>query len=154
MRKYIFILVFAGAVIGLNSCVYTTKCDCDPAAECKYHEKTVDLVLNTSEWKFDDDLQQFYCRFNVPEITASIYDYGNFTIHREDNYGTPDAYQVALPQSVYMSETLNNGSIIYYTQHIDYRIGVGYVEIQLTNSDYYYSQYNPESMRFRLQIIW
>ena len=43
---------------------------------------------------------------------------------------------------------------VYYTQHIDYRFGVGYVDIQLTNSDYYYEEQNPESMVFRLQLVY
>jgi hypothetical protein len=136
----------------MTSCVYTTTTTPD-VPECRYHEKTIDLVVNQSEWKFDSQLKQYYVRFDLPEITAEVYDFGNFSVHREYNAGTPDAYQVALPQSVYMSEQVSNG-IIYYTQHIDYRIGVGYAEIQVTNSDYAYDPYNPESMLFRLQLIW
>ena len=154
MKKQLIILVLICAMAGLNSCVYTTcNHECE-TVECKYHQKTIDLVLNSNEWLFDQNALQFYARYDLPEITADVYNYGNFSVYREYNYGMPDAYQVALPQSVYMSETLINGSVIYYTQHIDYRIGVGYVEIQLTNSDYYYEQHNPEGMLFRLQMIW
>lgn len=107
-----------------------------------------------ADWQFDDNSQQYFYSFEVPEITPYVYNYGNWTICREYNYGTADAYQVALPQSLYMTETLTDGSIAYYTQHIDYRVGMGYVDIQLTNSDYFYGQENPESMVFRLQLIY
>jgi hypothetical protein len=107
-----------------------------------------------ADWQFDDNTLQYYYHFDVPEITPFVYNYGNWSISREYNSGTKDAYQVALPQSVYMTETLSDGSIAYYTQHIDYRVGIGYVEIQLTNSDYFYGQENPEDMLFRLQLIY
>ena len=43
---------------------------------------------------------------------------------------------------------------------VDYRIGIGYVEIQVTNSDFYYPSdannnlIKPEAMVFHLQLIY
>ena len=42
----------------------------------------------------------------------------------------------------------------YYQQHIDYIYGVGFVEVDLTISDYIYGDFTPESMLFRLQLTY
>ena len=145
MKKVLLILSIIAVAIGF------TSCEDEP---CRYHTQTLDLRVMQADWQFDDNTQQYYYHFDVPEITPFVYNYGNWSISREYNSGTADAYQVALPQSVYMTEALADGSIAYYTQHIDYRVGIGYVEIQLTNSDYFYVQENPENMLFRLQLIY
>ena len=145
MKKVLLILSFIAVAIGF------TGCEDEP---CRYHTQTLDLRVMQADWQFDDNTQQYYYHFDVPEVTPFVYNYGNWSISREYNSGTADAYQVALPQSVYMTEELADGSIAYYTQHIDYRVGIGYVEIQLTNSDYFYEQENPENMLFRLQLIY
>jgi hypothetical protein len=145
MKKVLLILSIIAVAIGF------TSCEDDP---CYYHTQTLDLRVMQADWQFDDNTLQYYYHFDVPEITPFVYNYGNWSISREYNSGTKDAYQVALPQSVYMTEALADGSIAYYTQHIDYRVGIGYVEIQLTNSDYFYEQENPENMLFRLQLIY
>jgi hypothetical protein len=145
MKKVLLILSFIAVAVGF------TGCEDEP---CRYHTQTLDLRVMQADWQFDDNTLQYYYHFDVPEITPFVYNYGNWSISREYNSGTKDAYQVALPQSVYMTEELADGSIAYYTQHIDYRVGIGYVEIQLTNSDYFYEQENPENMLFRLQLIY
>ena len=145
MKKVLLILSIIAVAIGF------TSCEDEP---CRYHTQTLDLRVMQADWQFDNNTLQYYYHFDVPEITPFVYNYGNWSISREYNSGTADAYQVALPQSVYMTEALSDGSIAYYTQHIDYRVGIGYVEIQLTNSDYFYEQENPENMLFRLQLIY
>jgi hypothetical protein len=145
MKKVLLILSFIAVAVGF------TGCEDEP---CRYHTQTLDLRVMQADWQFDYNTQQYYYHFDVPEVTPFVYNYGNWSISREYNSGTKDAYQVALPQSVYMTEELADGSIAYYTQHIDYRVGIGYVEIQLTNSDYFYEQENPENMLFRLQLIY
>ncbi|MBR6116714.1 MAG: hypothetical protein IKP93_04480 [Paludibacteraceae bacterium] len=125
---------------------------------CQFNKKTIDLVVNQKDWAFDNDTHQFYCHFDIEELTANVYNYGEVSVSREYNSGTKDAYQVALPMSLYMVEEVDDGqggtSYIYYTQHIDYRVGIGYVEVQLTNSDYAYADEKPESMIFRLQLTY
>ena len=122
--------------------------------------KTIKMQVASNEWQYDNTTQRFYCHFNQSAITADIYKYGNWTINREYNSGTKDAYLVALPESVFKSEVLTNGSVIYYTQLIDYAVGQGWVEITLTNSDYGYDQdpqgylIAPEAMTFVMQITY
>ena len=153
MRKYIFIGLLALVMAALTGCK-------EDAPKCKFHTETLDLTVVSADWQFDDDALQFYYHFDVPEITRSVYDYGNWTICREFNKGNKNAYQVALPMSCFMTDTLTSGEVAYYTQHIDYRLSEGYVEVQLTNSDYAYFKDEkgrlipPEDMFFRLQLIY
>lgn len=170
MKKFLLIgFVFAAAFTGctVNDCNCPTHkdcnctgkaCTCTPGADCKYHAVTLDLKVAQPDWIFDNNSQQYYFTFDVPEITASVYDYGTWTVCREFNAGTKNAYQVALPMSTYQVETLEDDQHkpydYYYTQHIDYRVGVGYVEVQLTNSDYFYPTEKPETMVFRLQLVY
>jgi hypothetical protein len=147
MKKGVFFALMAVVIIGLSSCE-RTKIINEP---CQFNKKTIDMPIKSSEWKFDDENRQFYAHFNISALNADVYDYGTFSMYREYNYGTKDAYQVALPQSVFMTDTFEERSVVYYTQYIDYRVGIGYLDIQLTNSDYQYGQENPESMLFRFQ---
>ena len=110
MKKVLLILSIIAVAIGF------TSCEDEP---CRYHTQTLDLRVMQADWQFDDNTLQYYYHFDVPEITPFVYNYGNWSISREYNSGTKDAYQVALPQSVYMTEALADGSIAYYTQHID-----------------------------------
>lgn len=160
MKKIAILCVLALFAFAQTACVFQTDTH---TPDCKFHTKTIDLVINQNEWKYDSQNRQFYARFDLPEITANIYNYGNYSLHREYNTGLSTAYQVALPESKFMSETVTytDGSQgeVYYTQLVDYRIGVGYVEIQVTNSDFYYTNtygnlIYPESMNFRLQLIY
>lgn len=160
MKKYAFLCLLAVIAFVQTGCVIHGN---TPTPDCMYHAKTIYLEVKQNEWQYDADNQQFYTHFDVPEITANIYNYGNYSLHREYNTGLSTAYQVALPQSLLLSETVTQDSgtsVVYYTQLVDYRVGVGYVEVQVTNSDFYYptnTQGNlikPESMVFHLQLIY
>ncbi len=148
MKKQVIIALFALASIGLTSCITGTTVE-----ECKCKKETFDLSTRNSEkgWEFDPIARQYFCHFDVSAISASIYNFGNWNMSREFGKGFPGAYQVQLPMSQFKADTLTEPTVVYYTQYIDYRVGVGYVDIQLTNSDYLYSKENPETMYFRLQ---
>ena len=124
---------------------------CQNTPECSYHKEKISLEVYPEEWKFDSAESQFYCHYTVPAITSKVYNDGEWSVYREFNHGKWYAYQVVLPMSIYKTDTVREEVIDYYTQYIDYRIGVGYVDIQLTNSDRLYSEEKPESMLFRLQ---
>lgn len=170
MKKIFLIAFLALAMVSLNSC---RECNCTPGKsctctpgkdctctpqECSFHQKTLDLVVKSSEWQWDEATQRFYAHFSRPEITVDIYDYATWTFTHEYNYGTNDAYQVALPESVFKSETLPDNSVVTYFEHIDYAIGIGWVEVTYTISDFVYPEaspgalINPDDMRFHLQI--
>ena len=150
MKKYVFICLMALIGIAMTSCQGNEP--------CKFNKQTVDLSVKQSQWEFDDSANMFYCHFDVPAITANVYDYGEFSIHREYYSGTQKAYQVALPETTYKYEDIDNGdgtySTVYYQQHLDYAIGVGFVEVFCTISDFYYEGFTPEAMLFRLQLTY
>jgi len=137
----------------LTSCIYKST----TGGECTCVSKTIELPVASKDWIYDGDARRFYCHFKRSEITSTVYNRGQWTICREYNSGRSDAYQVALPESVFKVEETSAGNI-YYTQHIDYAVGLGWVEITLTNSDYGYDQdghgylINPEGMVFLMQI--
>lgn len=147
MKNKLVLVLLVIAACAFVACNETTP-------ECKYHRETWDLSTAKSErnWEFDQNNREFFCYFTVPQLTPFIYNYGNWSISREYNKGYNNAYQALLPLSHFKSDTLEEQSVVYYTQYIDYRVGAEYVEIQVTNSDYLYAPTNPETMDFRLQV--
>ena len=147
MKNKLVIALFAGIVILFSACK-------NDGVDCKYHAETLDLTILQKDWQFDEDIEVFYYRMEVPEVTNYVYNYGTWTINREYNKGTRDAFQVALPMTEFKPDTLTDGSVVYYTRHIDYVVSVGFVEIQLVNSDHLYAPGNPETMYFRMQLVY
>ena len=149
MKKYVFFCLLALMSVGFVSC---------NKDKVPFHKETVDLVVKASNWEFDTGANMYFCHFDVPALTADVYNYGEISVSREYNSGTAKAYQVALPETTYQSVDLDNGdgttSPYYYQQHIDYATGIGFVEVFCTISDFYYDDFNPGAMLFRLQMIW
>lgn len=148
MKKYVFV-----SLLALVAMVFTA---CDDMTTPR-HKKTIDLVANLSSWNFDSNTGQYFCHFDVADLTANVYNYGEISISHEYNSGTPKAYQVPLPETTYLVQNLDDGQggtvPYYYQEHIDYVVGIGYVEIFLTISDYYY-EYSPDAMVFRMQMTY
>ena len=153
MKKYLFICLMALVGMLFTGCKEKNE-------PCRYAKQSVYLFVEQDEWKWDNAKAQFYVHFKVPELTADAYDYGNYSVHREYEPKDGDPYQVGLPQTICLWEPIVDetgnptGDIYPYQQHVDYRIGIGFVEIEVTNSDYLYDPGNPEGMVFHLQIIY
>ncbi|MBR4499277.1 MAG: hypothetical protein IKP11_01915 [Paludibacteraceae bacterium] len=143
MKSKLFLLI---AVCGMM----LVSCQ-DNTPECYYHKKVIDLAVQPEAWKFDSTALQFYARFKMPEITSYVYNYGQWAVYCEVERSKDEKFQAVLPVSRFYTDTAREEMINYYTQYIDYRISVGYVDIQLTNSDHLYGQEKPEGMDFRLQ---
>ena len=152
-------------LIGFVAIMAVVFSSCNNAPECKFHKDALNLLVMHEDWQFDDDTKQFYFHFDVPEVTNYVYNVGNWSLSREFNEGTKDAYQVSLPTSEFAIDTLWNEEhdaydLHYFSRYIDYRVGVDMVEVQVTYSDYYYptDKYGdlmkPEDMLFRLQLIY
>jgi len=126
--------------------------------EPQLRKMTIDLEVRQKNWTFDKEANMFFCHFDVPELTNTIYNYGEVSLNREYNTGSKNAYQVALPETTYRSEQLTdsvgNPVDYYYQQHVDYIYGIGFVEVDLTISDFFYGDYQPEDMLFRLQMTY
>ena len=148
MKKYLLIGLVAMMGLGMTGC--TINSSSEPSE--RMHKQTIDLNVKASSWIWDAGANMYYCHFDLPELTSDIYNYAEVSINREYNTGSSKAYQVALPETTYLTEKVNNQDY-FYQQHIDYAYGVGFVEIFLTFSDYIYDQ-QPDPMVFRMQLTY
>lgn len=160
MKKIVFISLLSLFVAVLTGC----KDNSSQGGYC--NSEIVDLTVFPKDWQFDENALQFFCHCWMPEITYKVYDYGTWSVNREYNKGYNDAYQVRLPMSVFGHDTLPNQSVVYYTRHIDYRVGPGYIELQITDSDFPYpydpttGKYDPtdffpaDTMDFHIHLIY
>ena len=149
MKKYLLIGLVAMMGLGMTGC--TINSSSEPSGS-KIRQKTIDLNVKANSWIWDAGANMYYCHFDLPELTGDIYNYAEVSINREYNTGSSKAYQVALPETTYLTEKVNNQDY-FYQQHIDYAYGVGFVEIFLTFSDYVYDQ-QPDPMIFRMQLTY
>lgn len=124
-----------------------------------FHKKTIDLTVTSAQWDFDQSANMFFCHFDIPELTENVYNYAEVSVSHEYNSGKNNAYQVALPETIYKVEyevneaTGDTTNTFYYAQHLDYAYGVGFVEVFCTISDYFYPEgWTPDPMLFRLQM--
>ena len=150
-EKYVILCLLAFMGIVLTGCQNN---------EPQLRKMTIDLEVRQKDWTFDKEANMFFCHFDVPELTNTIYNYGEVSLNREYNTGSKNAYQVALPETTYKSEQLTDSvgnpvdEYAYYQQHVDYAYGIGYVEVFVTISDFIYGDYQPEDMLFRLQMTY
>ena len=136
MKKSVFFALMAVVIIGLSSC---TKVVNEP---CQFNKVNVDFHVPQSAWAFDE----------TNKITEYIYDYGSWTMSHEYNPGTKDAFLIQLPEFRFMQD---EGTGDFYTQRTDYEVGVGYVIVYVTNSDYAYEPgWKPDEMYFHMQITY
>ena len=148
MKKYLLIGLVAMMGLGMTGC--TINSSSEPSE--RMHKQTIDLNVKANSWIWDAGANMYYCHFDLPELTNDIYNYAEVSINHEYNTGSSKAYQVALPETTYLTEKVNNQDY-FYQQHIDYAYGVGFVEIFLTFSDYVYDQ-QPDPMVFRMQLTY
>ena len=148
MKKYLLIGLVAMMGLGMTGC--TINSSSEPSE--RMHKQTIDLNVKANSWVWDAGANMYYCHFDLPELTSDIYNYAEVSVNREYNTGSSKAYQVALPETTYLTEKVNNQDY-FYQQHIDYAYGVGFVEIFLTFSDYIYDQ-QPDPMVFRMQLTY
>lgn len=124
-----------------------------------FHKKTIDLTVTSAQWDFDQSANMFFCHFDIPELTENVYNYAEVSVSHEYNSGKNNAYQVALPETIYKVEEevdtdgKPTGNKFYYQQHLDYAYGVGFVEVFCTISDFVYPEgWTPDPMLFRMQM--
>ena len=158
MRKYVFISLI------MLVAAFTTGCK-DNSSPAYCTSEIVDLTVFPKDWQFDENELQFFCHCWMPEITWKVYDYGTWSVNREFYKGYDDAYQVRLPMSEYRHDTIG-GTVYLYTHHLDYRVGPGYIDLQITDSDFPYpydpatGKYDPseffptDTMDFHIHLIY
>ena len=124
---------------------------------------TVDIPVAANEWTYDSDTRQYFVHVPVEALTADVYNFGDVTIFHDYHHGTQSAFMVTLPETTYEEIYLDNGdgtqSPYNYQQHIDYAIGIGFVEIIITISDFVYdatlpNAYFVQDAMFRMQLTY
>ena len=147
MKKYLFISLFALVAMVFAGCTSQNE-------PCRYEKMTVDIPVKANEWQFDNGTRQYFVTVPVKQLTKDAYTYGNISMYHEYYKGSSDAFMAALPETSYEETTLDNGDPYFYQRHIEYTCKPGLVEIVITISDYYYDDYAPGKMDFKLQIIY
>ena len=146
MKKGVFFALIVVVAVGLNSC---TKVVNEP---CQFNKVNVDFRVPQNAWAFDETNGWYCYYYETNKITAYIYDYGSWTMSHEYNPGTKDAFLIQLPEFRFIQD---EGTGDFYTQRTDYEVGVGYVMVYVTNSDYAYEPgWKPDEMYFHMQITY
>ena len=126
---------------------------CQSNEPCGYKKFTVDIPVAATEWTFDDNTRQYFVDVLVKQLTEEAYRYGNISMYHEYHKGKSTAFMTALPETIY-EETTYEGEPYHFQTQIESTFAPGLVEIVITISDYYYEEYKPEDMDFKLQIIY
>lgn len=158
MKKTVLLLVAALALVACEGPQGPKGDKGDPGVGSW---KIIDLKVDTWNYSNAANNNYFYADFNVPELTAFIYDYGLAQCYIEYNSGTEQRTQQLLPMSRHKEEQIVNAGgekqWVFYTETIDFDYGIGNVRIYLTQSDFNYeidTKWEPDPMLFRLVLLW
>ena len=158
MKKYLFITLCALAIVG---CTPQRITNVTEVTEVVNASTTASYIYQVDAWTYTDFVDGsgppyannfFYARANFPELTADLYKKANIQVYR-----VHDEYQHILPEVQHREEQLSDGTWNFYTQTVDAVFGPGWIEFDVTHSDFQYEQdvtYVPEVMKFRVVLTW
>jgi hypothetical protein len=126
--------------------------------------KTISVRVKANEWQYtqqgvNDQFNNnyFYAGFNVPEITARAFDYGEVKAYLvKDRMNATNARKHLLPYVMHKEEMVD-GQWIYFTETVDFTYGIGWVEVNFRASDFAYEDnvnINPPAMEFDIVITY
>lgn len=149
MKKYLFLLLCVPAIVGC-----TTK----NVTEVVYRTTTVSYVYQVDTWNYSNLSSQgspfannyFYAKADFPELTADVCRNANIQVYR-----VRDGYQHVLPEVQHYEQQIDAENWNFYTQTVDCIYGPGWIEFDVTHSDFEYESdlsYVPEAMQFRVVI--
>lgn len=155
MKKFTYLLfVVCFAALTLSSCKQEVYCPHQPT-------QVVEVNVYQKDWQYSDlgikegnpyANNYFYYSVDVPEITEEVFKGGNVSIYTVMN----NEMQHVLPYVRHYEEYNTTDSVwVYFTETVDAYYGKGWVEFQLTSSDFYYEdhlEYQPNAMTFRVVI--
>lgn len=123
-------------------------------------------VINTylinvprESWQYSqiDDNNYFFATVKMPEITEPVFDNGLFKMYRVFDYDSADATQIEMPYVRHNEEFVEDNQKVFYTETVDYEIGIGNITIYYTESDFNYEideTFIPEQMQFRCVVMY
>lgn len=159
MKATKFILASAIIVAALSSCrkeepIYYVE------EGCKCSSESVLITVKASDWIYSDmqNNNYFYATVNMPEITSDVFKTGLIKMYRTYNFGQSDGVQIEMPYSRHIEELVDPATDewAFYTESLDYEIGIGTITICYTQSDFNYEldeTFYPDGMQFRCVIM-
>ena len=121
--------------------------------------RTVIVNVPQESWAYSDlkSNNYFSATVNVPEITEDAFDYGLIKTYRLFDYDKSTASQIEMPY-IRLKEYFDNrvDDWNFFTEEVDYEIGIGTITIFYTVSDFDYEldeSFIPEDMQFRCVVM-
>lgn len=155
MKKSVFLsIVLPLVVLAFTGCK-------DDKCPCHCSRQVIEYNVYKADWKYSDlgakegnpyANNYFFCTFDAPELTEDVFKYGNVEIYDVFN----NEMQHVLPYVRHYEEYNAADSVWnYYTETVDAYYGVGWIEFQLSSSDFMYEDdlsYMPNAATFRVVI--
>ncbi len=114
--------------------------------------------LSVTQWDYTNygNNNYFFAKFEVPALTSFVFTDGNVNgyIYMTEN---GQKIQHSLPYVLHKEEINDQGQAYLYTSTIDFVYGVGWVQIEVRDSDFEYevnTQINPDPMDFRIVMTY
>ncbi len=123
----------------------------------------ITLHVKANQWEYSGipNNNYFVATFEMPEITADVFNGGAVIMYRIFNYGTMDVTQMAMPfqRQVELPVKDEGGNIswYFYEEDLDYEIQPGVLRIYYTRNDFDYEldeTFVPEPMDFRCVVMY
>ena len=113
--------------------------------------------LNVTQWDYSNysDNNYFYAKFSVPALTSYVFNDGNvngYILLQENGETIQHSLPYVLP--IYEKGT---DQTFFFTRTVDFVYGVGWVQIELRESDFDYevnTSYVPDPMNFRIVMTY
>lgn len=159
MKKSVFFVLLMAlmASFTLTSCErnYVTqvieKCDCV--------NRNVEFTIRNQDWQEGpgaSGIDYLFATIEIPELTKAAYLNGSVTCYAEYYWGTPNAYQRAMPFCQHGTWTDELGNIYLCTTTLDFEYTERYLTVFYTNSDAtslsFYLPTEPGDMHFHVNI--
>lgn len=111
-----------------------------------------------SPWEYTSfsDNNYYFAKFSVPALTSFVFTDGNVNgyIYMQEN---GQLIQHSLPYVLHKYQKDTNGNVFYFTETVDFVYGVGWVQIEVRDSDFAYEDnvnIVPDIMKFRIVMTW
>ena len=149
MKKYLFLLLCSLTIVG---------CTTQNVTEVVYRSNSTSFLYQVDRWNYSNLTDQgspyannyFYAKADFPELTADICRSANIQVYRVHS-----GYQHVLPEVQHYEQQVDATSWNFFTQTVDCIYGPGWIEFDVTHSDFEYETdltYEPEAMQFRVVI--
>lgn len=109
--------------------------------------QVIELTIRSDQWEFSqwEDNNLYFAQFEMPEISADVYKYGNVQVYQKVKPNQGSEFKTPLPNVSHIEyeDPVGSGTYYSYTRTTDYSYWPGWIEIHITYSDFIY---NPEDL--------